>query len=317
MSGAPAGRGEEPATSGFEASILAGLAAGPPTIEAKWLYDARGSALFDAITRLPEYYPTRTELAILRDHGAEIAAGLPPGAVLFEPGAGTGGKAAILLAAMDRPAAYLPADINVEHLRGALPEGLGVPVRPLAMDFTASMRLPGDLPGPVAAFFPGSTIGNFEPGPAGELLSRFRTEAGAASLVIGFDFVKDRETLEAAYDDAAGVTAAFNLNLLARINRELGADFDAAAFRHVAPWNAERSRVEMNLESLADQTVQVAGRPFRFRAGERIRTEHSYKHTLDGFRALAAEAGWHGGRVWTDPREWFAVGLFRAEGAAA
>lgn len=302
----------------FEASILGGLSAEPRTIEAKWLYDDRGSALFDAITRLPEYYPTRTELSILRERGAEIAAGLAPGTVLFEPGAGRGDKAAILLAAMERPAAYLPADINVEHLRGALPEALAaldVPVRPLAMDFTASMRLPGDLAGPVAAFFPGSTIGNFEPDAARDLLARFRTEAGAERLVIGFDLVKDRETLEAAYDDAAGVTAEFNLNLLARINREIGADLDAGAFRHVADWNAERSRIEMNLESLADQTVRVAGRPFRLAAGERIRTEHSYKHTADGFRALAAEAGWGAGRVWTDPQEWFAVGLFAAEGA--
>ncbi len=310
---APQGGGGTP--EGFAASILAGLAERPKRIEAKWLYDSRGSKLFEAITRLEEYYPTCTETAILRERAAEIAEAVGPGAVLFEPGAGSGAKASILLAAIEAPGAYVPADINAAHLTDALADlrgrHPGLDVRPLAMDFAASMRLPDALGGPVAAFFPGSTIGNFEPGGARDLLRRFRTQAGAASLVIGFDLVKDRAVLEAAYDDRDGVTVAFNLNLLARINRELGAAFDLEAFGHVALFDAEASRIEMHLESLRDQSVTVAGRVVHLAAGERVCTEHSYKFTVPSFEALARDAGWRMDAAWTDPGDLFAVAHLR------
>ncbi len=306
------------AASPFGLSVLKGLQASPKRLEPKFFYDDIGSRLFEQITELEAYYPTRTELSILEAHAAAIAAGMGKGAVLVEPGAGALLKAGILLRAMDRPAAFAPGDISADHLAaaaaGMAADFPGLAIRPFAVDFDRPFTLPAGVAelGPVAVFFPGSTIGNFEPDRARDLLGRFRAIASADSLTIGVDLKKDVARLERAYDDLEGVTAAFNLNILARANRELDADFDLAGFRHVALWNAADGRIEMHLESLAAQTVTIRGRAIAFQAGERIHTENSYKYTIDDFQALAAAAGWRSGDVWTDPDRLFAVLQFRA-----
>ncbi|MGY2052827.1 L-histidine N(alpha)-methyltransferase [Methylobacterium sp. JK268] len=302
----------------FAEDVLAGLTAPRKTLAAKYFYDREGSALFEAITRLPEYYPTRTELGILRASGAEIAAALPRGAALVEFGSGSTQKIRCLLPHLPDLAAYVPVDVSEEFLRSEAEElGRDFPhlrVRPVAADFTQVFALPGEAaPAPRAGFFPGSTIGNFEPGAAASLLRHFAATLGQDSmLVVGVDLVKEAAILNAAYDDAAGVTAAFNLNLLTRINREVGADFDRDAFAHRAFFDPERSRIEMHLVSRRAQTVTVAGRPIRFSADETIHTENSYKYTPDGFRALARGAGWEGRAVWIDPEGLFSVHLLRA-----
>ena len=318
----------------FARSILAGLAASPKRIEPKWLYDARGSALFDAITELPEYAATRTETALLGARATEIGARvrelLGDGAVLFEPGAGSGAKAA-LIAGEAAVAAYVPADINVRHLDASLDvfrdAHADLPVHALELDMTASLRLPAEVHalGPVVGFFPGSTIGNFAPSAAALLLARFRDEAAARALLVGFDLVRAEADMVAAYDDAAGVTAAFDLNLLERINRDANGTFDPTGFRHLALWNGAESRIEMHLESRYAQRVEVAGHPFRFAAEERVCTEHSYKFTRRSIAALAARAGWTVETVWgatppeaggstpgSAPGETFAVALLSA-----
>ncbi len=306
----------------FAASVLEGLSRKPKSLDPKWFYDARGSALFDAICDLEEYYPTRTEAAILRAAAGEIAPLIGPGAILFEPGAGSATKTRLLLDALDAPAAYVPADISSEHLNGTVvrlrQDYPGLRVEPAPLDFTAPIVLPPSLSpagietAPITVFFPGSTIGNFAPDAARSLLRRFRAETHARRLLIGVDLIKDEARLVAAYDDRDGVTAAFNLNLLVRINRELGADIDVDGFRHVAVFNAAHSRIEMHLESLKAQTASVAGQQIAFDAGERICTEHSHKYTIDGFHALAASAGWAGGVHWTDPDRLFAVLLYES-----
>jgi dimethylhistidine N-methyltransferase len=306
----------------FAASVLDGLAQNPKRLEPKWFYDARGSALFDQICDLPEYYPTRTEAAILRDAAPEIAAEIGPGVVLYEPGAGSAEKARVLLDMLDSPAAFAPADICLEHVEQAA-ETLradypGLRIEALPLDFTARLALPEALrqAGPLVIFFPGSTIGNLQPADAAALMQRFRSEAGAEQLLIGVDLIKDEETLVAAYDDAAGVTAAFNRNLLVRIACELGADIDPDDFAHVAVFNRAESRVEMHLESRRDHTVTIRGQSFAFRAGERICTEHSYKYTPEGFIALAGKAGWQAVRHWTDASRQFGLFLFRPDASA-
>ncbi len=297
--------------------VLAGLAASPRRTPPKWLYDERGCELYARITALPEYYLTRTEAAILDAHLGDVAELVGPGALVFEYGAGGGEKAVRLLGALHRPAAYVPVEIARPALLGACRAVLerfpDLPVRPVWADFTASFELPdAGLPGARrVAFFPGSTIGNFDPHEAVALLRRMAVHAGPGGrLVVGVDLAKEPSILERAYDDAQGVTAAFDLNLLARVNRELGADFDLSAFRHVAFFDPRRSRVEMHLESLAPQVVHVAGRAFAFRAGETIHTESSYKWEARAFDALAAIAGWRHERTFTDERAWYAVKVY-------
>jgi L-histidine Nalpha-methyltransferase len=303
----------------FREDAVRGLSAPRKTLPPKWLYDRRGSALFELICEQPEYYPTRTELAILERHADEIAEAIGPGALVFEPGAGSGRKTALLLAALAQPAGYVPVDISraalaeaAESLRRQFP---GLPVRPIVEDFTEPVALPlAEFPvRRRVAFFPGSTIGNFDPPEAVTLLRRMARDAGpGGALLIGVDLLKDERTLVRAYDDARGVTAAFDLNLLGRMNRELGGDFRLSAFRHLAIFDRRLSRVEMHLESLEDQLVNVAGSGFAFRAGETLHTESAYKWETRAFDALALIAGWRPERTWTDERAWFAVKLYTA-----
>lgn len=306
-----------PEANGFLDDVLAGFAKPQKDVPAKYFYDAEGSDLFEAITVQPEYYPTRTELGILDAAGPEIAALLPIRSVLVEFGSGSTVKVRRLLRHMRDLSAYVPVDVSegflrseAEALRADFPD---LRVEPVAADFTKPFLLPADLSGlPRAGFFPGSTIGNFEPAEAAALLARFGRVLGAGStLVVGVDLVKDHGVLERAYDDAAGVTGRFNLNLLARMNRELGADFDAARFRHRAVFNAAASRIEMHLVSRAQQSVALAGRSFAIDEGEFIHTENSYKYTPERFRALAAEAGWSPVAIWTDPQALFSVHALR------
>ncbi|GBU17645.1 MULTISPECIES: L-histidine N(alpha)-methyltransferase [Methylobacterium] len=297
----------------FLDDVLAGLAKPQKELPAKYFYDAAGSELFEAITRLPEYYPTRTELSILDAAGPEIAAHLPRPCALVEFGAGATTKLRRLLPHLAPLGAYVPVDVSAEFLeeqaealRADFPS---LRVEPVAADFTRAFPLPGDLDGMTkAGFFPGSTIGNFEPAEAGRLLARFAEVLGAgARLIVGVDLVKETPVLEAAYDDAAGVTGRFNLNLVTRMQRELGLTLDGSGFTHRALFNPDASRIEMHLVSRAEQTVSVGGRRFSFASGETIHTENSYKYTLDGFRALAAGAGWQPLQVWTDPAGLFSV----------
>ena len=301
----------------FLDDVWEGLAARPKALPAKYFYDAAGSELFEAITGLPEYYPTRAELRILDAHGPDIAAALPAGATLVEFGSGSTVKVRRLLRHLHDLAAYVPVDVSGEFLRDQAAllrrDTPGLAIEPVVADFTKPFTLPASLgDGPRAGFFPGSTIGNFQPGEALRLLDTFGAILGEdARLIVGVDLVKDRSVLEAAYDDAAGVTAAFNLNLLARINRELAGTFAPGGFGHRAFFNAAASRVEMHLVARERQDVEIAGRRFGFEAGESIHTENSYKYSVEGFRALAARAGWAAGAVWTDPDGLFSVHAFR------
>jgi len=313
------GRGAAPsAESGrFLEEALAGLLAPRKALSPKWLYDARGSALYELICGAPDYYPARTELDILLAHGPDIARAVGPRALVFEFGTGSGKKTECLLSALEDPVAYLPVDISedallpaVAALRRRFP---GLEVRPVLGDFTDGVQLPG-VTVPFArrlSFFPGSTIGNFDPPEAVALLRRMAREAGAGgALLIGVDAPKAPAILERAYDDREGITAAFDLNLLVRMNRELGADFRLSSFRHRAVWNGRLSRVEMHLESALNQIVQVGGVPVAFRAGETIHTESAYKWEGQAFDALAARSGWRRERVWSDRRAWFTLRLY-------
>lgn len=296
----------------FRDAVWAGLGRPQKTLPCKFFYDAHGSALFDAICELPEYYPTRTELSILRDCADELAALAGPGRVLVEYGSGSSTKVRLLLDALS-PAAYMALDISREHLLAATAalahERPALRVLAVCADYTGALRLP-EIPGSAArlGFFPGSTIGNFTPLEAARFLGAMHRQLGpGGALVIGVDLKKDPAILEAAYNDAAGVTAAFNLNLLERINRELDGDFDLAAFAHRAVYNPQAGRVEMHLESTAARHATVAGRRFAFAAGERIHTENSYKYTVAQFQQLATQTGFHPRRVWTDPAGLFSV----------
>ncbi|KQP51893.1 dimethylhistidine N-methyltransferase [Methylobacterium sp. Leaf108] len=301
----------------FLADVVEGLSARQKYLSAKYFYDAAGSDLFEAITRQPEYYPTRTELGILDADGPAIASALPRRADLVEFGSGSTVKVRRLLRHLPDLAAYVPVDVSESFLRSEA-DALAVDfphlgIEPVAADFTRPFTLPDGLCGQsVAGFFPGSTIGNFEPPQAGDLLAHFGRVLGrGATLIVGVDLVKDVDILEAAYDDTAGVTAAFNLNLLTRINRELGADFAVARFAHRAFFNPRASRIEMHLVSLDDQSVAIGGRTFSFAKGESIHTENSYKYTVATFRDLAAEAGWEPVSVWTDADALFSVHALR------
>ena len=297
----------------FARDLIAGLTARPKRLAPKYFYDEVGSQLFEQITALPEYYPTRCELSILRERAAEIALLFQDQTALIEFGSGSSRKVRILLEASPAIAAYVPVDISPEMLsQEAVELQRDFPklaVLPVAADFTKSFGLPSEIGGLArTGFFPGSTIGNFEPHDASAFLTHAARRLGSgAILIIGIDLVKDAAVLNAAYDDAAGVTAKFNLNLLARINRELGADFDLASFCHQAFYNSERRRVEMHLASRKRQKVRVAGRVIEFRGGETIHTENSYKYTVESFGALARGCGFTPVAQWTDPRDYFSV----------
>jgi dimethylhistidine N-methyltransferase len=301
-----------PALGDSRAEALAGLRAAQKRVDPKHFYDAHGSRLFEAITRLPEYYPTRTETAILRREARAIAGKCGTGSVLIEPGSGNCEKVQLLLDAL-RPAAYVPLDISAAFLcdaAAALGEAFPwLPVRAICADFNAAPELDAYLPpGRRLIFYPGSTIGNLEPPVAQDFLRRLAGWVGEdGGALIGVDLHKDAATLERAYNDSAGVTAAFNLNALNSLNRLLEADFDPAAFSHRAFYNAERQRIEMHLVSHRDQVVHCAGEPVAFAEGETLHTENSYKYTIDGFAHLAAGAGLAVREHWVDPDRLFSV----------
>jgi dimethylhistidine N-methyltransferase len=297
----------------FRADVLAGLSQQRKTLPSRWLYDQRGSELFEEITRLDEYYLTRTETAILRNHADEMAALCGDGVVLLEYGAGAAIKSEILINALQAPRLYAPIDIaadflaeTVERFQDRFPE---LPTRPIIADFTVDFDIPADIPArPRAAFFPGSTLGNLKPPDAAVLLRRMREHVGGAGkAIIGVDLRKDVETLIAAYDDKRGVTAEFNLNLLVRIDRELDGDFDIDGFAHEARWNERESAIEMHLVSLKPQVVSVAGMSFAFAQGETIHTETCRKFDVAGFAHAAQRSGWRVEKLWSDPAQLFAV----------
>jgi dimethylhistidine N-methyltransferase len=296
--------------------VLVGLSSRPKYLYPKFFYDARGSELFDRICQLPEYYLTRTEVSILHEHAPPFVRALGPGVRLVEPGSGSSLKTRILLDALTPPASYVPVDISRTHLMAAArrlaAQYSHLEILPVAADFTQ----PFELPQAVApthrtlVFFPGSTIGNFDRAESIELLRMMREHAGETGLVlVGADLRKSPAVLEAAYNDSAGVTAAFNLNILARLNREYGADFDLEAFEHRAPWVEEHSRVEMHLMSTRAQRVHIRGVEIDFAAGESIWTESCHKYDCGQFAAMADAAGLHVREVWMDEARRFSVQL--------
>lgn len=305
-----------PATDRFLDDVQSALARTPKSLSPKYFYDDRGSALFEAICGLPEYYPTRTELALMHEHVVAMAASLGSNCLLIEFGSGAGIKTEVLLQAM-QPAAYIAVDISSAALHAAADRHAarfrGIPMIAVCADYMQPLEIPG-LSAFAASrrviYFPGSTIGNLTPDEALGFLRDARRLAGpGGAMLVGVDLKKDPAVLHAAYNDAQGVTAAFNLNLLERINRELGADFDPAKFRHIAFYDAVAGRIEMHLESQCAQSVSVNGRRFAFAAGERLHTENSCKYSVDEFRQLAQSAGFHARQVWSDPQQYFAVHL--------
>lgn len=307
----------QPSAGSFLEDVLSGLGAYPKALSPKYFYDARGSQLFEAICELPEYYPTRTELALTGDCAGEIAAAVGAGSLLIEFGSGAGIKTGLLLRAL-RPAAYVPVDISMDALKDSasrlaseFPE---LPVIAVCADYMQPLDLPleGIAAAPRLIYFPGSTIGNLTPAEALVFLQRARALAGSGgAMLVGVDLKKDPQRLHEAYNDAQGVTAEFNLNLLRRINRELAADFDLDRFRHIAFYNAVAGRIEMHLESVCAQTVTVSGRSFAFAAGERLHTENSCKYSVAEFRRLAQSAGYRAEAVWVDAEELFSLHLLR------
>jgi dimethylhistidine N-methyltransferase len=297
----------------FLDDVLRGLSTAPKTLPCRWLYDDRGCELFEEITRLPEYYPTRTETGILKSDARDIADFVGPDVTLFEYGAGAGIKTEILIEALEAPLYYVPIDIagsflalTAERMRRRFP---GLCVRPIVSDFMIDFEIPNALRlSRKAAFFPGSTIGNLSRPEATSFLARMRRHVGAkGTAIVGVDLIKDLHTLLPAYDDRDGVTAQFNLNLLARINRELDGDFVLDRFAHDARWNPHESAVEMHLVSLESQTVTVADRRFDFVEGETIHTESSRKYDSSTWAAMAADSGWAVSRTWTDAHKRFAL----------
>ena len=303
-----------PATDNFRDDVLEGLGRSPKRLAPKYFYDAVGSSLFDAICGLAEYYPTRTETALLERHRAEIVAALGEQSALIEFGSGMSRKSRVLIDALE-PAVYVPIDISRETLLAAADNLVWsfpwLKVVAICADYSLPLAMP-DLaefaPRRRVIFFPGSTIGNFDPEDAVAFLRNAARIAGAGGgLLIGVDLKKDKAILDAAYDDPQGVTAAFNLNVLARINRELGADFDVRAFRHRAAYAPERGRVEMHLESQRFQSVFLGTAKFVFERGETIHTENSYKYSVDEFKALAARSGFSARQYWVDDRQLFSI----------
>ena len=301
----------------FRDAVLEGLAAPAKHIPCKFLYDARGSALFEQICELPEYYPTRTEMRLLRHYGADIAAVIGTGAQIVEFGSGASRKSRILLDALDRPQMYVPIDVSRQHLRTSA-EALardygGLEVVAICGDYTRHVPLPPPGPGRRVGFFPGSTIGNFKPAEAQAFLANCaRTLRGGGAMLVGVDLKKNPAVLYAAYNDSLGVTADFSLNLLARINRELGGDFKLQHFRHLAFYNADRGRIEIYIESLKDQQVSIGGSIYPLKGGERIHIEDSCKYSVDEFRALAQSSGFNPAAVWVDPQGLFSLHMLRA-----
>ena len=310
----------EPTSADFLAEAVAGLSRSPRTLPCKFFYDEHGSELFQKICELPEYYVTRAELQILKNQGRDIAKHLGPGIELIGLGTGAGTKTRLLLDELHAPIAYVPVDISKEQLqqssaqfRELFPD---LEVLPVCADYLQPVTLPTPRRKPQrkVVYFPGSTIGNFEPDVALDFLQRIRRVSDEeGGLLIGVDLQKDRKILERAYNDAQGVTAEFNLNLLVRANRELGADFNLNQWKHRAVYNAEAGRIEMNLISETDQTVHIADHEFHFRAGEKIVTEYSYKHSPKGFSALAARADFQLAQMWTDDAHLFGVFYFIAK----
>jgi L-histidine Nalpha-methyltransferase len=297
----------------FRADVLNGLAQPKKTLPSRWLYDARGSELFERITGLDEYYLTRTETQILARHAQDIARFCGERSIVLEYGAGAGIKTEILINALQAPRLYVPIDIagdfldqTVDRLRERFPS---LRTQSIVADFTAAFDLPGWVPGGRRiAFFPGSTIGNLNSAELSVFLQRMRRHVGVdGAAIIGADMKKDLKILIPAYDDAAGVTAQFNLNLLERVNRELNGDFALDRFRHSARWNEVESAIEMHLVSLREQSVNVSGRRFHFTAGETIHTESSRKYDLNGFVGMAQNNGWQVNQLWTDERHLFCV----------
>lgn len=299
----------------FLKDALLGLAAAQKTIPPKYLYDQAGSELFDQICELDEYYVTRTETALLKRHADEIALLLGSRCMLFEFGSGSPLKSRILLNAMKSPAAYIPIDISktalLQNVRNLSEDFPALQISAVWADFTVPLALPDQICSNAkkrVGFFPGSTIGNFDPADAVAILRRI----GAilryrGKLLIGVDLLKSKAILEPAYNDTNQVTAAFNMNLLTRMNRELGANFKAESFRHKAFFNSSKRRIEMHLESLGDQTVDIAGQTFKFKAGETIHTENSYKYSHESFTDLAQSAGFAIALAWISPNPMFAI----------
>ncbi|HYM30525.1 MAG TPA: L-histidine N(alpha)-methyltransferase [Candidatus Cybelea sp.] len=305
-----------PAQESFRDAVLTGLSQPAKRIPCKFLYDARGSELFERICELPEYYPTRTEMRLLRRFANEIAAAIGPRCQLVEFGSGASAKSRIMLDALDRPAAYVPIDISGDHLARQAAvmarEFPDVEVIALCADFTAEVPLPPHAGGKRIAFFPGSTIGNLTPSEARDFLASWAPKLAGGGMIVGVDLKKDPAILNAAYNDTAGVTAAFILNLLARVNRELDGDFDLAAFAHRAYYEPDVGRVALFIESRREQTARVNGATFRFAAGERIHAEDSWKYSIPEFQELAAQAGFRPIHVWTDPQSLFGVHYLEA-----
>lgn len=305
----------------FAQDLLQAFSRRPRSISPKYFYDAAGSQLFDRICELSEYYPTRTELGILSRCAGEMAALAGPRAEIVEFGAGSLRKVRLLLDAFDRPASYLPIDISAEHLAAAAQalrqDYAGLDVQPVVADYTQRLLLPAPLPGAGqrVGFFPGSTLGNFTPAEALQFLKAAAQQLRGGALLLGADLVKDPAMLHAAYNDAQGVTAAFNLNLLARANRELGTAFALEQFAHYAFYNAPEQRIEMHLISRGRQRLRICGQAFEMDEGETLHTENSYKFTIDGLRTLAQRAGFSPGPVWTDPERLFSVHWLQAPGA--
>ncbi len=310
----PAATAPTDAPEAFLKEVIEGLSATPKWLSPKWLYDERGSKLFDGITEAAAYYPTRVETEIMRASVAEMADVAGPGSVLIEYGSGSSVKTRVLLERMSDLSAYVPIDISEDHLiktsEALQAEFPGLNVLPVVADYTQPIRLPDSID-PAAhrvVYFPGSTIGNFHPSEARRFLERIADACGDwGGLLIGVDLKKDPNILHAAYNDPEGITAAFNRNLLTRMNTELGADFDENAFVHYAFYDPQQGRVEMHLVSLVDQVVSLKGRQFSFREGESLWTESSYKYALWQFYDLAASAGFEERRTWTDPERQFAV----------
>lgn len=310
-------------SSKFASDVLQGLAKRPATIPPKYFYDAKGSQLFDAITELPEYYQSRTEISILQDNADEIAHHVGTGSLLIEPGGGSCAKVHILLQGL-RPMAYVPMDISSEHLQLATEELATVfpwlEIHATCTDFTQSMVLPPtaleNIEGTKVAFFPGSSIGNFDPKGAVKFLSSIAQLVNSEGyLLIGVDLKKDKNILHAAYNDAAGITAKFNLNLLERINHELDADFDLSDWQHKAIYNEQAGRIEMYLVSLREQQISIGQNNFKFARGETIHSENSYKYSTQEFIKLAQYSGFQSVALWVDADNLFSVHLFRVQTA--
>jgi dimethylhistidine N-methyltransferase len=297
----------------FMQDMQAALSHTPKSISPKYFYDQAGSALFDRICDLPEYYPTRTEVSILQTHAADMAAHMGEYADIIEFGAGSLQKIRLLLNAASKPARYVPMDISGAHLQSASAvlqnEFKDLLIQPMVADYTSAWQLPAALPqtGKRVAFFPGSTIGNFSPQQAQTFFNNCAQHLKGGALLLGVDLIKSPDVLHAAYNDAQAVTAAFNLNLLARANRELGSDFDVTQFAHSAFYNAPLQRIEMHLLSMKAQTVHLNGRAYAFHEGETLHTEYSHKFTIAGVQQAAQSAGLQAGPVWTDPQHLFGL----------